>query len=75
LEQEYLVITGTGSCKYSRSTLILFRLSLAAFSCTLSALCYAEFVPGVTIGGGAYGYHLYNIWKHSWWLVGLATHL
>lgn len=54
------VITGTAAAKYAGPSLII-SFAIAAFSCVLSALCYAEFASRVPIAGGAYSY-AYNFW-------------
>jgi len=63
------VITGTAAANTAGPALII-SFVIAAFSCTLSALCYAEFASRVPIGGGAYGY-IYTIFGEIvGWLVG-----
>lgn len=63
------VITGTAAANTAGPALII-SFVIAAFSCTLSALCYAEFASRVPIGGGAYGY-IYTIFGELFgWLVG-----
>ncbi|MCA9765016.1 MAG: amino acid permease [Carnobacterium sp.] len=63
------VITGTAAANTAGPALII-SFVIAAFSCILSALCYAEFASRVPIGGGAYGY-IYTIFGELFgWLVG-----
>ncbi|MGX7394975.1 amino acid permease [Carnobacterium mobile] len=63
------VITGTAAAATAGPALIV-SFVIAAFSCALSALCYAEFASRVPVGGGAYSY-IYTIFGELFgWLVG-----
>ncbi|WP_192987667.1 amino acid permease [Carnobacterium mobile] len=63
------VITGTAAATTAGPALIV-SFVIAAFSCALSAMCYAEFASRVPVGGGAYSY-IYTIFGELFgWLVG-----
>ncbi|QQP69689.1 amino acid permease [Carnobacterium sp. CS13] len=63
------VITGTAAANTAGPALIV-SFVIAAFSCVLSALCYAEFASRVPVAGGAYSY-VYTIFGElAGWLVG-----
>ena len=63
------VITGTAAATTAGPALIV-SFVIAAFSCALSAMCYAEFASRVPVGGGAYSY-IYTIFGELLgWLVG-----
>lgn len=67
------VITGTAAAKFAGPSLIISFI-IAAFSCALSALCYAEFASRMPTSGGAYSY-AYAIfgelvgWITAWLLI------
>lgn len=63
------VITGTAAAKYAGPSLII-SFAIAAFSCVLSALCYAEFASRVPIAGGAYSYAYTIFGELIGWITG-----
>ncbi|MFS7255245.1 amino acid permease [Carnobacterium divergens] len=63
------VITGTAAAKYAGPSLII-SFVIAAFSCALSALCYAEFASRVPIAGGAYSYAYTIFGELVGWMTG-----
>lgn len=63
------VITGTAAAVTAGPALIL-SFVIAAFSCILSALCYAEFASRIPVSGGAYSYAYTVFGELLGWLVG-----
>ncbi|AGY82052.1 amino acid permease [Carnobacterium inhibens] len=63
------VITGTAAAVTAGPSLIL-SFVIAAFSCILSALCYAEFASRIPVSGGAYSYAYTVFGELLGWLVG-----
>ena len=63
------VITGTAAAVTAGPALILSFI-IAAFSCILSALCYAEFASRIPVSGGAYSYAYTVFGELLGWLVG-----
>lgn len=63
------VITGTAAALTAGPALILSFI-IAAFSCVLSALCYAEFASRIPVSGGAYSYAYTVFGELLGWLVG-----
>ena len=63
------VITGTAAAVTAGPALIL-SFVIAAFSCVLSALCYAEFASRIPVSGGAYSYAYTVFGELLGWLVG-----
>lgn len=63
------VITGTAAAGTAGPSLILSFL-IAAFSCGLTALCFAEFASRVPVNGGAYSYGYVIFGEIVGWLVG-----
>ncbi|MGX7419559.1 amino acid permease [Carnobacterium gallinarum] len=67
------VITGTTAANNAGPSLII-SFVIAAFSCALSALCYAEFASRIPTSGGAYSY-AYSIfgeiigWMTAWLVI------
>ncbi|WP_035051985.1 amino acid permease [Carnobacterium pleistocenium] len=63
------VITGTAAALTAGPALIVSFI-IAAFSCVLSALCYAEFASRIPVAGGAYSYGYAVFGELIGWLVG-----
>lgn len=63
------VITGTASATTAGPALILSFI-IAAFSCALSALCFAEFASRMPVSGGAYSYGYAIFGEVIGWIVG-----
>lgn len=63
------VITGTASAVTAGPALIISFI-IAAFSCALSALCFAEFASRMPVSGGAYSYGYAIFGEIIGWLVG-----
>jgi len=63
------VITGTAAALTAGPALILSFI-IAAFSCILSALCYAEFASRIPVSGGAYSYAYTVFGELIGWLIG-----
>ncbi|MFL2100290.1 APC family permease [Desemzia sp. FAM 23989] len=63
------VITGTASAVTAGPALIISFI-IAAFSCALSALCFAEFASRMPVSGGAYSYGYAIFGEIVGWLVG-----
>lgn len=63
------VITGTAAALTAGPALIVSFI-IAAFSCVLSALCYAEFASRIPVAGGAYSYGYTVFGELIGWLVG-----
>ncbi len=63
------VITGTAAALTAGPALIVSFI-IAAFSCVLSALCYAEFASRIPVAGGAYSYSYTVFGEIIGWLVG-----
>lgn len=63
------VITGTASATAAGPSLIISFI-IAAFSCALTALCFAEFASRMPVSGGAYSYVYAIFGEIVGWLVG-----
>lgn len=63
------VITGTASATAAGPALIISFI-IAAFSCALTALCFAEFASRMPVSGGAYSYAYSIFGEIIGWLVG-----
>ncbi|SFH69476.1 APC family permease [Pisciglobus halotolerans] len=63
------VITGTAAAATAGPSLII-SFVIAAFSCALSALCFAEFASRVPVSGGAYSYGYTIFGEVIGWLIG-----
>lgn len=63
------VITGTASATAAGPALMISFI-IAAFSCALTALCFAEFASRMPVSGGAYSYAYAIFGEIIGWLVG-----
>jgi APA family basic amino acid/polyamine antiporter len=68
------VITGDVAANYTGPGVIISFI-IAAFICSLAALCYAEFASLIPIAGSAYTYAYVSMGEFFAWIMGLSLTL
>ena len=63
------VLTGSAAAQFAGPAIII-SFALAAFACSLSALCYAEFSSLLPVSGSAYAYAYATLGELVAWVIG-----